>query len=295
MADAGKTLRQLVEEKIAQQSKAVRFTYALIRRYLDDRVGEKGAQLAYYFLFSLFPFVIFLTSAIGMTSFELTDLFQADAVIPQEVAEMLTGYMNYVRGVASPALAWTGLLLTVWFFSRATRSLQNALDLAMRVKKRRSFPVRVATSIAITVGLLASIPLGITFAFTGQTILEKVSELMPQLAGMSEWIASMRGAILITYSLILVMIIYLFGPSVRLTFKQVVPGILFAAAVWTAASAIFSYYVANMARYSALYGSLGAVLVLLLWLYITGAVIVLGGEVNGILIEMAKEEQKAEK
>lgn len=290
MAAAGNRIKEWLERRISRSGKPVRFLYALIRRYLDDRVGEKGAQLAYYFLFSLFPLVIFLTSLVGMTSFELTEFFAADGFIPDEVVEMLWSFIEYVRSVTSPTLVWTGLLLTVWFFSRATRSLQNALDVAMRVTQRRSFPVRFAASFAITVGLLASMPLGIVFALTGRTVLEKIAGFIPQFAGVAEWIISTRGIVLTTYSLALIMIIYVFGPSVRLTVRQALPGTLFTLAAWMAASNAFSYYVANMARYSMLYGSLGAVLVLLLWLYITGIVIVLGGEVNGILFEMKKEE-----
>ncbi|HWP80265.1 MAG TPA: YihY/virulence factor BrkB family protein [Candidatus Acidoferrum sp.] len=295
MAAAGHRIIAWLERKMSRSGKLVRFLYALVRRYLGDRVGEKGAQLAYYFLFSLFPLVIFLTSLIGMSSFELSEFFSANSFIPEDVAEMLWSFIEYVRSVTSPTLVWTGLFLTIWFFSRVTRSLQNALDTAMRVKKRRPFPVRFAASFAITAGLLASMPLGITFALTGRTVLEHIAELIPQLEVVTEWIISTRSVVLTTYSFILIMVIYIFGPSMRLTVRQALPGTLFTLAVWMAASNAFSYYVANMARYSMLYGSLGAVLVLLLWLYITGTVVVLGGEVNGILLEMKMEQDAGER
>ncbi len=293
MLDLSNKFNKFLEKKISSRSKTIRFFFTLIERYSKDRVSEKGAQLAYYFLFSLCPLIILTTVIIEAMEFDLIDFIRYELLIPFEVAEMLEGYIRFLRGSSSPTLLWTGLILTLWFFSRATRSLQDALDTAMRTKERRSSISRVATSLFITTGLLASIPLGIVFAFTGRRVLEWVSTFFPQIVDVIEFILGIRGLVVTGYFFMLLLVIYTFGPSVKLSIKQALPGTAFTLLSWMAASTAFSYYVENMASYSVLYGSLGAMLVLLLWLYITGIVIVLGGEVNAILYDMSKIKRRS--
>lgn len=262
--------------------------YRLIDRFLSDRVSESAAHLAYFFLFSLFPLLIFLNSLIGMFDIDVSQLVALLGTLPSDVAHILGDYVDYLQQVSSPSLMYTGLALTVWFLSRAGRSLIVCINLAMRIRVRRSSASLFVTSVILTLLLLLSIILALVFVVSGQELLELLATWIPQVSRVFALWGRMRGLVTAVFFLLALTLVYTLSPNRRISPVKTLPGSLFAMAAWLTATNIFSQYVDNFARYSFLYGSLGAIIVLMLWLYILGIVLVLGAELNHILATNAQ-------
>ena len=265
------------------KNRVFHLVYRLVDRFFTDRVSESAAHLAYFFLFSLFPMLIFLNALIGLFHFDIGEIISLLSVLPQDLAALLGGYVDYLQQASSPSLLVTGLALTVWFFSRAARSLTLCINNAMRIRTPRSTLQHFALSVLLTFLLMLSVIVALIFVVTGQELLELVTGWIPRAAGLFSLWGRMRPVVMGVYFLSVLVLIYTLAPNRRISPLRALPGALFAMAAWLAASAVFSHYVDNIARYSVLYGSLGAIIILMLWLYILGIVLVLGAEINHIV------------
>ena len=262
----------------------------LITRIFQDNVTRSAAELAYYLLFSLFPLLIFVNALIGVFQFDINALLEElEVLLPSEVMNIIVDYVGYTASLRSQTLVYAGVVLGVWSISRSVSSLLRAISQAYRVQ-RRGWLSRVLRVI-LTVALMVSVFLLLILLMISQTLLATVSRFI-----------HLPGALIALWDLIK----FLIGPAFifflltglyhvasqrqyRLT--EAMPGALFSCVVWTAFSMGFSYYVSNFGRYSILYGSLGAIIILMLWLYATGVLVITGGELNHVLIEVKGKKQ----
>lgn len=258
-------------------------------RYFEDGVGRSAAALAYYMLFSLFPMLIFLNSAIGMLDLSLPDLMlQLDAVLPADVQGIISDYLSYISGLNSRTLLYAGLFLTIWMLIRGIGMLESAVQKAYRIEGKSTF--YLITVPIISVLLLASIFAVLLVVMISGNLLETVGRYIRLPEGFIRLWELLRRAVAPAYMFFVLAAFYAIAAGRQYRFRQSLPGALFALVTWTLATWGFSIYVANMGRYSLLYGSLGAMMVLMLWLYLTGTILILGGELNDILARKKEEE-----
>ncbi len=275
---------------ILKKSRFVRVAEALIARFFQDHVTRAAAELAYYLLFSLFPMLVFLNALIGMFQIDVNELMQElGLLLPQQVLGIITDYVNYVSSLQAETLVYAGLVLGVWSISRSVSSMLRAISQAYRVENRGW--LSKVLPVVITLLLMVSILALLILLMISKTLLTTVAKYvhLPQaLIALWNLIKFLVGPAFVFFVLTG---FYYVASQRRYRFVQAIPGALFSCTVWTLFSTAFSYYVSNFGRYSILYGSLGAIIILMLWLYATGVLLIKGGELNHVLIENTGKKQ----
>jgi membrane protein len=247
----------------------------------EDNVFGRAAELAYYFLLALFPMLIFMTSLIGFMPEVQQNLLSAVAkVAPGDVTEIFRQFLTDVVNNRSGGLISFGILGTIWAASSGVAAVMGTLNTAYDVKEGRGWLELRAVAIGLTLALSILVVGGAVLIMFGDRLAEWVSGLVGVGGGfMTVWhiVDYALGLGLLFLGL---QLIYYFGPNTEQDWKWVTPGSVFAVVALIIGSLLFSLYVRFAPDYSATYGSLGAVIVLMLWLYLVGLVILFGGEMN---------------
>ena len=258
----------------------------------DDNVFNGAATLAYYSLFSLFPAMIFLLSVLPYLP--VHNLHQAimefiSQIWPSQVTEQLEGVIAQVTQNKHTGLLSFGLVLTLWSASSGMYALMQQLDATYEVRERR--PFWRARGLAILLMLALSVMVIVSFALI--VIGGMVQTYLTDYLGMSTFLVVafqvFRWLVILTLLLLSFSLAYYFGPDVEQRFKFVTPGAIIGVVVLIASTLIFRYYVEKFGNYAATYGSLGAVISLMLWLYIAGLVVLSGSSINALIEHKSPE------
>jgi membrane protein len=253
---------------------------------LDDCFGA-AAQLAFYFLLAFFPFVVFLaataTLLVRMPEAALESVvFQALAgVMPAQALTLIQSNVSDILGALHTKnlrLLTVSVLLALWTASGGMRAVIVTLNRAYNVREGRRFLGVYGISLLLTIGLtltaLVALPLfGLATAIRD----ELFATAGPLRAQMWDFTIRLIAAVALAFGIELV---YHFAPNVRRPWHWLTAGSIVAVALWFLATWAFSRYVSHFGRYEAIYAGLGAPIVLLLWFYITGLAVLIGGEIN---------------
>ncbi|WP_284694455.1 YihY/virulence factor BrkB family protein [Geomonas sp. Red32] len=265
------------------------------RRIVDDDCSEHSAAMAYYFLFALFPFFLFITTVIGYLPIpHLLDylLTSAERMMPGEAFNLIKDniralFMNKKEGLLS-----LGIALALWSSSNAIVSIMDAMNKLYEVKEARPFWKQRLVALFLVVSLsflfLAALALLMFGTKLGKLVADKID--FGQVFRVT-WDILLVPVILFLLMLAVAGIYYL-TPDVKQTWKWITPGAVVAIPSWIVMSLAFSYYINNFGSYDKTYGSIGAVIVLLLWLYFSGFIILIGAVINSV-IEHTSTEGKA--
>jgi membrane protein len=267
----------------------------LYRAIADDAITDIAAQLSYYFLFALFPFLLFLatlTAYLPLHGAVDALIERLQFVMPPEALTVVQGHMEMLLHNARPKLLTLGLGVTLWTASRGVDALRKGLNLAYDVPESRPFWWTQLLAIGMTVtGAVL-----ILVAFAGFVLGGNVGEALAERAGIHEQFALVWSWLRWPFTAMVVMLAaalsYYALPDVKQKFRYITPGSVTATGLWLATTWGFTRYVELFGRFDVTYGSIGGVVVLLLWLYLTGLVFLLGGEVNAV-IEHQSVEGKA--
>ncbi len=264
----------------------------LVRRWFDHHVARDSAALSYYLLFALFPLLIFLNNLVGLLSFDLDGLLRAlDRVVPREVVDLVGQYLVYVSRVSSRTLMWFSLVFTIYFPYRAV----NALFLSVRKAYDAGPPAQLLRYqlrvMLYTLLLVFTIALSIGLSAVGRRALEFVSNyiyLSDAAIRLWSWLRFVAlGAVLFA----MIALLYVLALDQRSFRRGIWPGVLASLVAWVGLSLLFSLYVEHAANYSLIYGSIGTIVVLLLWLYLSAVMLILGAEFNSVLLETRKNKR----
>jgi membrane protein len=262
--------------------------------YADNCLGL-AAQLAYYFFLALFPALLFLVALASFFPLErlvprLVDT--AGPFVPEDVIAILRGQLGKLSGGNHGGILTFGFLAALWSSSAAMTAIMDALNRAYDVEEGRPWWRVRLTAIGLTVALALFILVSFAIVLAGP---ELVARVLPWL-GASPWWAMVWGVARWPVAFVLIAIgiglIYYVAPDVQQEWAWLTPGALGAAAAWILASVGVRYYVITFGTYTETYGAIGGVMVLLLWLYVTGLVVLAGAELNSE-IEHASSEGKA--
>ena len=260
-------------------------------RFIEDDVPALGAQVTYYLLLSFFPFLIFLITLISYTP--LTSdvmLGNLSYILPRDAYEAITGAFRQTVNARSRTLLSFSMAAAIWASSNGILAMIRGINKAYDQKETRPFWKTRGISILFTIALAVLILLTLLILVFGETLGEYIFFLLgfSYLFNVSWDIIRFIAALAI---LTLVFIfIYRWMPNCRLSFIEVLPGSVFSTAGWILISLAFSYYVNNFTYYSNMYGSIGGIIVLLLWLYWSSVIILLGGEINATLARVTSDK-----
>lgn len=261
-----------------------RFVQCLIYRFRDDEVPALGAQLTYYLILAFFPFLIFLVSILGFISFSGDEFIREWlGVLPQDTSDVVTKIMSEVSGDRSQALLSFGMLATLWAASNGINAVIKGLNKAYDEEEDRPFWKVRGLSLLATVVLAAVIGLLMLMLVFGKAMGTYLFAWMGFPTGFTLIWNVVKYVVPVLAMLAVFMLLYRMTPNRRLTFREVFPGAAFTTIGWILSSLLFSFYVTHFSNYTKTYGSLGGIIVLLLWLYMSSILILLGGEMNATL------------
>jgi membrane protein len=251
-------------------------------RFMEDNVPGLAAQLAFYFLLSLFPFLIFSLTLLftWVNPDQLIGLMTA--YLPNQSLATIEDNLPEIKQGNGQLLSF-GIFATIWSVSSGINAIMKAMNHAYNVPENRSFIKARTIAIGLTFAMLFVILVAILLPVFGHAIGEFVfsyfgfSSTFELTWDVIRWMLST----LVMFGVI--MIIYYVAPNKRLFAKEIWIGAVFATVSWQLVSLGFSYYVSNFGNYTATYGSLGGVIVLMLWFFLSGMTIIVGGQVNATI------------
>lgn len=268
------------------------FSKELYKRITNDDYFGLSAQLAYFFLLSLFPLLLFSITLMGYLPLDQDILLNLlSSVAPAESMDFISTNLEEIVNNQNTGILSFSIIGTLWSASNGVNAITKALNQAYQVEENRSFFIGRIIAIIMTVSMIAVIVVAILLQVLGRTIgiylfsLFGLTEDFIKLWEMLRW--SISSLVFFTAFLFL----YKFAPNHKVYFKEAAVGAVFATLCWQIVSYGFSYFVNTLGNYSATYGSLGAVIILMIWFYISGFIIILGGVINAIL-EKYKQTQK---
>ena len=257
---------------------------------IENNVFGLAAELAFYFLFALFPLILILVTLFGLFASHRLEL-QNDLLsyfapfLPQTAFQLLETVVSDLAVHASGGKLTLGFVSALWGVSGGISAVISSLNLAHHVHETRSwFKVRaLALGLSVVISLLL---LAVLFmAMTGTHFADWLGRALGfQPVIVLVWKAMQWPAVLLFVS-VGCSLIYHFGPNLkhRRAWQWLTPGMVFGALGWLAASFGFRVYLHFFNNYSATYGSLGAVMILMIWLYVSGLAYLIGGEINAVI------------
>ncbi|MBP2115101.1 YihY/virulence factor BrkB family protein [Paenibacillus silagei] len=251
----------------------------------DDDVQGIAAQLTYYLILSLFPFLIFIMTLIGYANISLEkNIGQLEQIMPAEAISIIEEILQDVSAGRSQTLLSFGMLATLWAASKGINAIIKGLNRAYEIDESRAFwKIRgIALLATLTIGFV--VLLSILLLVLGSWLKTQVFLLVDLPYGFQKLWDLLQYAIPLLVMFIVFTLLYWIAPSRRLALREVMPGALFTTIGWITTSILFSVYVNQFSDFSKTYGSLGGVTVLLIWLYISSFIILAGGEINAVLL-----------
>ncbi|MDQ1728149.1 MAG: rane protein [Pyrinomonadaceae bacterium] len=251
-----------------------------------DDVFGRAAQLAYYFLLALFPLLLFLTAVIGLLLGSGTglrhNLFNyLSQVLPGSAYQLVDSTIYEVSEASGGGKVIFGILAALWAASNGMGAITQALNVAYNVKESRPWWKQRLTAVCLTIGLSVLVISALVLILYGGKLGDHIAghygfgEVFVITWKVIQW-PMLLGFMLLSFALI-----YYLAPDVRdQKWIWITPGSVVGLSLWLLVSLGFKLYLHFFDSYSKTYGTLGAVIVLMLWLYLTGAAILIGGEVN---------------
>ena len=263
---------------------------------MDDDVLGRSAQLSYYFLLALFPALLFLTSLLGYLAGENGQLRQQlfnylAAVLPGEASKLVAETVSDVTQSSGGGKLSFGILATFWAASNGMGAISESLNAAYDLKETRPWWKVRLTAVGLTLALTLLIVTALVLVLYGGDIADAVSIKIGLGSAFATAWKVLQWPLVLIFVLVAFALIYYFGPdSHQQDWKWITPGAVVGVVLWLLISFAFKAYLSYFNSYSATYGSLGAVIILMLWFYFTGTAILVGGEINSeIENELAKQ------
>ena len=269
--------------------------YAVFQSGFEHDLPARAAQLSFYFLLAIFPLLIFVSAVLGFVFAAEHELYARllgyfGSIMPWSAYDLVSGTVNDITAKRSGGTVSFGLALTLWTGSSGMVAVIEGLNVAYRVPEKRPWWRRriVALVLTISMGILAAIAMMIVLAggalerFIASMVV--VNGAWGMTSGLAQW------TVAICCMLFALIVIYRFAPNLKdQGIEAVLPGALVALVGWLVVSSAFRLYLAVFDSFSRTYGSLGAVIVLLFWLYLSASSLLVGGEVNSVIRRAAGE------
>jgi membrane protein len=268
--------------------------------FFEHPMATYAAALAYRGLFGLFPFLFILVVLVGALGFP--DFFdravdkahaQSSHYVPQQLESVvepareqvqpLVGMIERAEKQAGSKLLFFGVGVALWSVSAVARTLSEAFNVAYQATETRRWWKQLALSLAFGPILALVVIVSVALMLIGPQLVGGIAELV----NLDELFVRLWGWLRFPVALFLLAVVlsvvYRFGPNARQRFRSVVPGAAIAVVLWAISSVGFSFYLANFANYGVTYGSFGAAVGLLFYLYICASVVLLGAELNAAI------------
>lgn len=261
------------------------FVFRFYRVFSDNSVTSAAAEMSYYLLFAFFPMIMVIYASLSLAGKANPQFFQSYAVpLPNSVSEIIDAFILHISSSASNvSFLVTGIVLTLFSVSKFIKSVKSKVRKIYAARNSQSVVVEWILSVIFSVLLLAVFYVTLFVMILGEHILNFLSRYILITDFAYNLIQFLRYFITVFVILFILSLFYFLIPNVRQKLTDVLPGTLFTLASWLLVSYVFAFYMNNFARYSVVYGSLGAFIILLLWLYMTCMLLIVGAILNSMI------------
>jgi membrane protein len=253
------------------------------REMIADNCLGLAAQLSYYFVLALFPALLFLVAVISfMPVAGLLDTITGMLahVAPSEVIAIIQDQVLKIAHDKSGGLLTLGMLGTIWSTSSGVDAIIDTLNQAYDINEGRPWWKVKATALALTVGLAIFIVVAFGLVVAGPQLAEKVASWF-HLGAAFEWSWKiLQWPVVFVLVSTAIAMVYYFAPDAQQEWTWITPGSILATALWLLVSLGFRFYVIHFGSYNATYGTIGGVIILMLWFYMSGLAVLAGAELN---------------
>lgn len=250
----------------------------------DDCMGM-AAQIAYYMMLALFPFILFLLSLISHLPMLQPDLVLSvlSEALPGDTYDLVAGTVRTLLSQRGGGLLGLGLLAALWSGSMGVGALITTINRAYNIHPKRNLLHQKILSIVLTLALSGFVILSTALVLLGPDLSHEFFRLLG-LAGDSQsfWL-TLRLPLVLLLNLLALSILYHFAPEAKQRYVWVLPGTVTATLLWFGASSLFRLFLRNFGSYNLTYGSIATVIILMVWLWVSGFIFLLGAEVNALM------------
>lgn len=278
--------------KVIKRLTVYQYIRQLIFRYNDDDLAAMSAQVSYYLILAFFPFLFFLINLLSFTPIPNRLLTSnLSLILPQGSALVVNNILVHTLEAKSTTILVLGMLGSLWAASRGMAAIIRGLNHSYGVKENRSFLTLVLIALMSVIGLTGIIISSFFMLVLGRIIGAYIFNLV----GAKTLFYSVWTFLRYTLSLVLMIVtfylMYRYLPNRRLNFNHIIVGTLFTTFGWILGSLVFSSYINHFGSYELIYGSLGGVFALIVWLYISTLIFLLGAELNVISSNLEKKDK----
>ena len=269
--------------------KAKQILQLTIKGFLSKEVGKRAADLTYYLVFAIFPFIISIISLLGFLKLPMIS-FEGDAAafLPADVITLLNMTIVHMTETSNGAILTFGLVFALWLPFRAVKSMTTEVADIYGEEKQKT-KGHLARVFFLYLIILVFIPVMVLLLIIGEGVLGFVAQFLPITMEFIALWDKVRFLPMGIALMVLTSAVYALSPDQRPGWRFVVPGALLSTAAWMAYSLFFSYYVNNMGNYSVIYGSIGAIIAFLIWLNWSLTALLVGAVFNQALREYKNE------
>lgn len=260
-----------------------RYVTEVIIRYQADDLPGMSAQITYYLILAFFPFLIFVINLLSFTTFSSeTFVTNINILLPTDTGILIEKLLIETVQAKSKTLLILGMLGSLWAASKGIRGLMQGLNKAYTVEETRHFTKLYLIALIGTFGVALMILFDFTLVVFGKLLGAYLFELVGGQAFFYTIWATVRYAIPFSLMLLTFYLLYAYVPNKKLKSAELILGSVFTSVGWLSASLLFSFYVNMFTNYEKIYGSIGGIIALITWIYLSTLIILLGGELIAI-------------
>lgn len=267
----------------------VNFIIHLIVKVKEDDIFALASQLAYYLIMSFFPFVMFILTIVGFSNFDSQKIIELmSAVLPKSIADLTSETIFEVFNNSSRGILGFSLLATLWSASAGFRAVIKGVNKAYNCCEKRSFIKRAFIAMISVVAFSVMVLLVLGFVVFGTVIGNYITKYIKYPGVILLLWKIFRYVFIIIFMLFIFTTIYVLAPDEHLKWRDGLPGAVFSTIGWIVSSLGFSFYINNFSNYSKFYGSLGAVFIMMTWIFLVSMIFIFGVEINCVIGRIKK-------
>ena len=260
-----------------------KFVKEIYYRIMYDEISLLSANLSYYFILSLFPMLIV---ALALTPyFKIDQQFLLEKIqnfAPGDLGDYLFDMISEVLNNKNNTIITVGIVFTLWSASSGIYGIIIAFNNAFRVRDGRIWIVTKLISVVITALFLLGMFVVLALVVFGKQLTYLLFHKFNLDEGFYNLWSVLNYSFPILFIFIVFVFLYIMGPNLKLKAISIIPGAIFSTISWTLVSRLFGYYIDHFSSYIKTYGTIGAFMAFIIWLYITGYILIIGAEINAI-------------
>ncbi len=255
-----------------------------LRKISASRVGAYSAQTAFFMFLSLIPLVMLLLSLVRQLGTPTDEIAQiASDFAPGFLSSFFATYIDEIVRDGRLSLTIVSAVILLWSASRGIYAIIGGLNSVYEIKEERNYFLIRILAVFYTVAFIVILVGALLLLVFGDEINDLLYSLLPNLKGLVYILSSLRFILGFVILILFFSVLYKSLPSQKMKFIDQIPGAVITSAGWVSFSILFSFFVDNFSNYSNIYGSLTAIIVLMLWMYICMYIMFIGAEINCVL------------